>query len=281
MLVALLLSAGLACDSGSHGKDAAPATSQRLSQVSVRLDLPSGGAPSVSVLAFRAEAIDMATSDVLGAVDPLVSPAPDSACELRDVAGTARMVRAQGGTLNLQEFGGVALQVEAEAPLLLAPKVYPPLADVVSGVIAEAGPLDLGQLPETLTLMVPTRGDEHAAVKLTLPRAPSVSDSSGIPLDAHVTMSMKGDLVLHVSGPPRTFLEIRPFGAPSAIACAVTTGGWVVVPHDLLAKLVATAGRAPVSFEAVWRESRLVQAGSEATRVSFEARSSAVLELRP
>jgi len=94
-------------------------------------------------------------------------------------------------------------------------------------------------------------------------------------------MSMKGDLVLRVSGPARTFLEIRPFGAPSAIACAVTSGGWVVVPHDLLAKLVATAGRAPVSFEAVWRESRLVQAGSETTRVSFEARSSAVLELRP
>jgi hypothetical protein len=291
MLVALLLSAGLACDSGSHGKDAAPATSQRLSQVSVRLDLPSGGAPSVSVLAFRAEAIDMAPSDVLGAVDPLISPAPESACELRDVAGTARMVRAQGGTLNLQELGGVALQVaqaeQADKPadkedtLRPAPRVYPPLADVVSGVIAEAGPRDLGQLPETLNLVVPTKGEEHATLKLVLPRALSVSDSSETPLDAHATMSMKGDLVLRVSGPPKTFLEIRPFGAPSAIACAVTAGGWVVVPHDLLAKLVATAGRAPVSFEAVWRESRLVPAGSEATRVSFEARSSAVLELRP
>lgn len=280
----LLLSAGLACEGGSHGKDAAPATSQRLSQVSVRLDLPSGGAPSVSVLAFRAEAIDMATSDVLGAVDPLVSPSPESACELRDVAGTARMVRAQGGTLNLQELGGVALQVaqgeEAES-LRPAPRVYPPLADVVSGVIAEAGPLDLGQVPTTMTLVVPTKGDEHTTLKLALPRAPSVSDGSETPLDAHTTMSMRGDLVLRVSGPPRTFLEIRPFGAPSAIACAVSTSGWVVVPHDLVAKLVVTAGRAPVSFEAVWRESRLVQAGSEATRVSFEARSSAVLELRP
>jgi hypothetical protein len=239
------------------------------------------------VLAFRAEAIDMSTSDVLGAVDPLVSPAPESACELRDVAGTARMVRAQGGTLNLQELGGVALYVaqgeqgdKAES-LRPAPRVYPPLADVVSGVIAEGGPLDLGQIPKALTLMVPTRGDEHATLKLTLPSAPSVSDSSQSPLDARATMSMKGDLVLGVSGPPRTFLEIRPFGAPTAIACAVTTGGWVVVPHDLLAKLVDSAGRAPVSFEAVWRESRLVQAGSETTRVSFEARSSAVLELRP
>jgi hypothetical protein len=31
----------------------------------------------------------------------------------------------------------------------------------------------------------------------------------------------------------------------------------------------------------VWRENRLVQAGGEAVRVSFEARSSTVLELRP
>jgi hypothetical protein len=92
---------------------------------------------------------------------------------------------------------------------------------------------------------------------------------------------MKGDLVLRVSGPPRTFLEVRPFGAPSAIACAVASGGWVVVPHDLLVKLVASAGRAPVSFEAVRRESRLVPAGNETVRVSLEARSSAVLELRP
>jgi hypothetical protein len=285
--VVLLLSWGLACEGGSHGKDASPATSQRLSQVSVRLDLPSGGAPSVSVLAFRAEAIDMAASDVLGAVDPLVSPSPESACELRDVAGTARMVRAQGGTLNLQELGGVALhvaqgeQAEKAESLHPAPRVYPPLADVVSGVIAEAGPLDLGQVPTTLTLVVPTKGAGHANLKLNLPRAPSVSDGSETPLDARTTMSMKGDLVLRVSGPPRTFLEIRPFGAPSAIACAVSTSGWVVVPHDLLAKLVVTAGRAPVSFEAVWRESRLVQGGSETTRVSFEARSSAVLELRP
>lgn len=283
LLVAALASAavGLGCDAGSRGKDASPATGQHLSQVSVRLDLPSGSAPAVSVIAFRAEAIDMASTDVLGAVDPLVAPSPESACELRDVAGTARALRAQGGMLNLEELGGVSLQVEAGEALHPAPRVYPPLADVVGGVIAEAGPLDLGKLPESFTLAVPTRTDEHATLRLSVPAVPSISDSSAEPLDTRTSMSMKGDLVLRVSGPPRTFLEIRPFGAPSAIACAVTTGGWVVVPHDLVAKLVTTAGRAPVSFEAVWRESRLVQAGNETTRISFEARSSAVLDLRP
>jgi len=148
-------------------------------------------------------------------------------------------------------------------------------------VIAEAGPLDLGSVPESFTLAIPSGAEKHAMVRLAVPAAPTITDATSAPLDARTNMNMKGDLLLRVSGPPRTFLDIRPFGAPSAIACAVPAGGWVVVPHDLLAKLVATAGRAPVSFEAVWRESRLLQAGSEATRVSFEARSSAVLELRP
>jgi len=270
----------LGCDTAPHSKDAAPATSQHLAQVSVRIDYPSDSAPSLSLLAFRAEAIDVASSDVLGAVDPLVAPAPDAACELRDVAGTARALRTQGGAVNLEELGGVSLQVPSGEALQALPKVYPWLADVVGGVIAEAGPLDLGQAPDTLSLALPGRGGEPVHLKLVVPAAPSITDNNEAPLDSRTSMSMKGDVVLRVMGPPRTFLEIRPFGAPSAIACAVTSGGWVVVPHDLLAKLVAAAGRAPVSFEAVWRESRQL-AGNETTRVSFEARSSAVLELRP
>ena len=271
----------LGCDTGSHGRDASPASSQRLTQVSVRLDYPSGSAPAVSMLAFRAEAIDMVASDVLGAVDPLVTPSPESSCELRDVAGAARALRNQGGAVNLEELGGVSLQVDGDETLRPAPRVYPPLADVVGGVIGEAGPRDLVQVPDAFTLAVSTEREPSATLKLALPAAPAISDSNEAPLDARTSMSMKGDLVLRVSGPPRTFLEIRPFGAPSAIACAVSTGGWVVVPHDLLVKLVATAGRAPVSFEAVWRENRLLPVGNETTRVSFEARSSAVLDLKP
>jgi hypothetical protein len=271
----------LGCDTGSHGRDASPSSSQRLTQVSVRLDYPSGSAPAVSMLAFRAEAIDMAASDVLGAVDPLVNPPPESSCELRDVAGAARALRNQGGAINLEELGGVSLQVDGDETLRPAPRVYPPLADVVGGVIGEAGPRDLVQVPDAFTLAVPAGREPSATLKLALPAAPSIADSNEAPLDTRTSMSMKDDLVLRVSGPPRTFLEIRPFGAPSAIACAVSTGGWVVVPHDLLVKLVAAAGRAPVSFEAVWRENRLLPVGNETTRVSFEARSSAVLDLRP
>jgi hypothetical protein len=279
---AFLVAAALAlgCDSGNHSKDASPSSSQRLAQVSVRLDLPSGGAPSLSVLAFRAEVTDVAPSDVLGAVDPLVATAPESGCELREVGATARMVRAQGGVVNLQEFSGVALFPGEQPAPPPAPRVYPPLADVVSGVIAEAGPLDLAQVPESIGLLVPGQSSD-AAISLVPPTALAVADSNDNPLGAETQLTMTSELVLRVSGPSRTFLEIRPFGAPSAITCAVTSGGWVVVPHDLLVKLEASAGRAPVSFEAVWRQNRLLSAGSEAVRVSFEARSSAVLELRP
>ncbi len=233
------------------------------------------------MLAFRAEAVDLAAADVLGAVDPLVTPSPESSCELRDVAGSARALRNQGGAVSLDELGGVSLQVDANETLRPAPRVYPPLADVVGGVIGEAGPRDLGQVPDAFLLAVSAESAPSASVRLTVPAAPIVADSNEVPLDTRTVMSLRGDLVLRVAGPPRTFLEIRPFGAPSAIACAVSTGGWVVVPHDLLVKLVATAGRAPVSFEAVWREHRLLSAGSEITRVSFEARSSAVLDLKP
>lgn len=236
----------------------------------------------MSALAFRAEAVDVSLSDVLGAVDPLVAPAPESGCELRDVAGAARMIRAQGGLINLEELGGVSLQTDDDGddPLVPAPRVYPPLADVVSGVIAEAGPKDLPKVPEAIRLSVPTQNG-NVSLKLGLPQALSVADAADKPLDGKSPLTIKGDLVLHVAGPTRTSLEVRPFGAPSAIACAVSSGGWVVVPYDLLVKLVASAGRAPVAVEAVWRESRLVSTGTEAVRVSFEARSSTVLELRP
>jgi hypothetical protein len=280
-LTTLLVGAALAlgCESGNHGKDASPSSSQRIAQVSVRLDLARGGTSSLSVLAFRADANDVAAGEVLGAVDPLVAPAPDLGCELRDVTGTARKIRAQGGSVDLQELSGVSL-FAGEQRVRPVPRVYPPLAGVVGGVIAEAGPLDLAQVPESVDLLVPGQGGD-ATIRALLPTTLSVADRSDNPLDTGMHLTIKDDLVLHVFGPPRTILEVRPFGAPSAITCAVSSGGWAVVPHDLLVKLEASAGLAPVSFEAVWRENRLVPAGNEVVRVSIEARSSAVLELHP
>jgi hypothetical protein len=272
----------LACESGAHIRDGAVPVTQRVAEVSVRLDVPTTGAPALSVLAFRAKVTDHSAIDVLGVVDPLVAPAPDGPCELRDVAGQARALRAQGGAVSLEELSGVSVASGSDGPgLLPAPRVYPPFAEVVGGVIAEAGPVDIAEVPQTLALELPGPADRPAKVILTVPVAPRVLDRNLVPLATGARLATSGDLVLQVTGPERTFLEIRPYGAPVAVACAVGAGGLVVVPHDLLARMAAAAGGVPVSLEAVWRESRMVAAAVPPTRVSVEMRSSTVVDLRP
>jgi hypothetical protein len=224
------------------------------------LDVPTTGAPALSVLAFRANVTDHPATDVLGVVDPLVAPAPDGPCELRDVAGQARALRAQGGAVNLEELGGVSVALGPSGPgLRPAPRVYPPFAEVVGGVIAEAGPVDIAEVPQALAIDLPGPADRPAKVIRTVPGAPRVLDRNQVPLATGARLASSGDLVLQVTGPERTFLEIRPYGAPVAVACPVGAGGLVVV----------------------WRESRMVMAAVPPTRVSVEVRSSTVVDLRP
>ncbi|HJX63463.1 MAG TPA: hypothetical protein VJ860_05860 [Polyangia bacterium] len=270
------------CETGPHMRDGAVPLTQRVAEVSVRLDVPTTGAPALSALAFRAEVTDRSAVDVLGVVDPLVAPAPDGPCELRDVAGQARALRAQGGAVILEELSGVSVTSGPNGPgLRPAPRVYPPLAEVVGGVIAEAGPVDIAEVPPALTLELPGPAERPAKVVLTVPGAPRVFDRKQVPLAAGSRLDASGDLVLQVTGPERTFLEIRPYGAPVAVACSVGAGGLVVVSHDLLVRMAAAAGGVPVSLEAVWRESRMVVAAVPITRVSVEVRSSTMVDLRP
>jgi hypothetical protein len=272
----------LACETGAHMRDGAVPVTQRFAEVSVRLDVPSTGAPALSVLAFRANVTDRSGTDVLGVVDPLVAPAPDGPCELRDVAGQARALRAQGGEVNLEELSGVSVSADPNSPgLRPAPRVYPPFAEVVGGVIAEAGPVDIAEVPQVLALELPGPANRPARVVLNTPGVPRVLDQNQLPMASGSRLDASGDLVLRVTGPERTFLEIRPYGAPVALACAPSAGGLVVVSHDLLARMAAAAGGVPVSLEAVWRESRMVGAASPPTRVSVEMRSSTVVDLRP
>ena len=272
----------LACESGTHMRDVAAPVTQRVAEVSVRLDVPTTGAPALSVLAFRANVTDHSATDVLGVVDPLVAPAPDGPCELRDVAGQARALRAQGGAVNLEELGGVSVVAGLDGPgLHPAPRVYPPFAEVVGGVIAEAGPVDILEVPQTLALDLPGPANRPAKVVLAVPGAPRVLDRNEVPLATGARLATAGDLVLQVIGPERTFLEIRPYGAPVAVACAPGAGGLVVVSHDLLTRMAAAAGGVPVSIEAVWRDSRMVVTAIPPTRVSVEVRSSTVVDLRP
>jgi hypothetical protein len=184
--------------------------------------------------------------------------------------------------VNLEELGGVSVTSGPNgAELRPAPRVYPPFAEVVGGVIAEAGPVDIAEVPQVLSLDLPGPADRPAKVFLAVPGTPHVLDRNQVPLTTGVHLATSGDLVLQVTGPERTFLEIRPYGAPVAVACAAGAGGMVVVPHDLLARMAAAAGGVPVSLEAVWRESRMVAAAVPPTRVSVEVRSSTVVDLRP
>jgi hypothetical protein len=267
----------LGCDiSTPHGRDASAPTSQKVAQVSVRIDAPGGGAPAVSVLAFRASVTGLSpAADLLGVIDPLVSPAPESRCELLDVATAARSLRAGGGTVDLEELPNVSLGLGTDTMLRPAPRVYPQLASAVGGVIGEAGPLDLAGLPESIDVGLP---GEDARIPLALLGVPRLLDQNGELLAAGSRLDPTRDLQLTVSGPPRSFLEIRPFGASHFIACPAGAGGRVVVQRELLERLTASSGHVAVSFEAVWRDSRVV--GAQATRLSLEARSSAVLDLR-
>ena len=263
-------------------RDGAVPVTLRVAEVSIRLEVPSTGPPALSVLAFRANVTDRSGTDVLGVVDPLVAPAPDGPCELRDVAGQARALRAQGGEVNLEELSGVSVAVGLNGlGLRPAPRVYPPFAEVVGGVIAEAGPVDIAEVPQALALELPGPADRPAKVVLTTPGVPRVFDQNQVPMATGSRLDASGDLVLQVTGPERTFLEIRPYGGPVALACAAGAGGLVVVTHDLLARMAAAAGGVPVSLEAVWRETHMVAAASPPTRVSVEVRSSTVVDLRP
>jgi hypothetical protein len=265
----------LGCEPVPGSRDAS-VPPQRVSEVSVRIDAPSGGAAAVSLLAFRATVTGpLAGSDVLSVVDPLAS-APTSRCELHDVTAAARNLRAQGGTIDLEELSNVSLLLGTETTLKPVPKNYPQLSSGMGGVFGEAGPLELTALPETISVGLP---GEEARVPLSVPGVPRLLDQNGEPLVVGTHLDPTRDVQLTVSGLAHA-VELRPYGASHFIACPVGPAGRVTVQHELLEKLTASGSHGAVSFEAVWRDSRMV-AGAQPTRLSIEARSSAVLDLHP
>jgi hypothetical protein len=146
----------------------------------------------------------------------------------------------------------------------------------VGGVIGEAGPLDVAALPQAIDVALP---GEKARASVALLGVPRLVDASGEPLAAGTRLDPSRDLQLTVAGPAASFLEIRPFGASRFVACPAGAGGRVTVPRELLEKISASSSHAALSFEAVWRDSRVLS-GASSARLSLEVRSSAVLDLR-
>jgi hypothetical protein len=268
-----------ACESPPKGRDAA--AQSKVAEMTVRVDAPNDGTPSISVLGFRATVTGGGSDDVRAVVDPLLGPAPEGGCMLRDVAGPARALAARGGTVELDALAGLGVDLGDDLPVLrLAPRVYPDLAAVVGGVVGEAAPVAISAAPDSLTVTDGLNGHELVPV----PELPRLLDAEGNALPASTALPSRTDLVLGVPGALSTFVELRPFGATWALACPVQqveAQRQVVIPAVEIARLVQRSGRVPVSVEAVARDERWLSLAGGPLRLTLEVRSSSVVELRP
>jgi hypothetical protein len=151
---ALGLVIAAACDAGPRPPDVAAPPSSLTAEVSVRFDTSPQRPTSVSVLAFRAATSGIERNEVLGIVDPLAAAAPDHDCAVRDLDLSASTLLARGGSIELQEMTGIGIGLgNADTLLRPFPRLYPDVATVVGGVVAETGPLVIDTLPDRLSLL--------------------------------------------------------------------------------------------------------------------------------
>jgi hypothetical protein len=284
--LALLAAGGLpACDgfgrsapTGSSGDRYESGTiegGQKTSELVVRIDAPSGGFPSASLVAFKARVIGIDADQVAGAVDPLMVAGPDTNCALRQVDETIRLLRDARGAVELEGLSRFQIELGPTSALRPIPRVFPDLASVVTGVVAEAGPEDLVELPRVLTLKPESGGD----VVLQLPTLPQVQVQGGTLVHSGAKFSARMDLHLNVVADKGSYVELRPFGATTWAACPVGPEGQVTIPSDLLNKLVNAASSIPVSLDVVWRNRRSVQIAGESVRLSLETRATSLIEV--
>jgi hypothetical protein len=286
--------------------DAQAAPGAQSAEVSIRFDVSPGRAPTVQVLAFRATTTTTnpasATDwhpDVLGMVDPLAATAPEQGCALGDldVATTAVMLR--GGSIELQELTGIGVGLgsgdglpAADSLLRPFPRLYPDVATVVGGVVAETGPQPFATLPERVTLY--TSDTELPVANLAVPAAPRLIALNGAPLDANATAAPQIDardgVSVTIAGGAGGRIELRPFGATIAAACALPSTSppeaVVTIPRAFIAQLARARGGpagAPfaASIELARRSSLRPTFTAGGAHVSVEVRSAATVELRP
>src|SRR5262249_51807375 len=144
--------------------DAQAAAASESAEVSIRFDVSAGKPATVEVMAFRATTLTAPAPsgpggwhpDVLGIVDPLAADAPDQGCALRDIDLAATTPKLRGGSIELREMTGIGVGVAglpgAETVVRAFPRLYPDVANVVGGVIAEATPQSLTTLPDHVAL---------------------------------------------------------------------------------------------------------------------------------
>ncbi|HXU01460.1 MAG TPA: hypothetical protein VN903_10725 [Polyangia bacterium] len=285
------------CDGGGRMPDAQTQPAAYSSELSVRFEVSPSGGPDrqamVSVLGFRAAAAGPET-DVLGLVDPLAAAPPDQGCVLRDVDLANRALATRGGSVDLEELGGVGVGLGgAGTPSTVIrtfPRVYPDVAGVVGGVVGEAAPQPIASLPEHVSLLSPA--SELPVAELAVPALPKLLSINGSAPAAGLRIDATGGLSLSLAAAGGAFIELRPFGATVVVSCAVPNNAAaesvVTVPRALLAHLrtpdaagTGNAANVGLSVEIARRvqvREPLVTAG---TRVSVEVRSTLAVELRP
>jgi len=226
-------------------------------------------------VAFKARVVGLASEHVASAVDPLLLAGPKGTCELRQVDETIRVLRESHGGVELEALSRFEVELSPTVTLRPVPHVYPDLASVVTGVVAEAGPQDLAELPQTLTL----KSEDGTDVVVALPEPPQMLAEDGTVVRSGRKLAGRNGLHLTVVGPKSTFVELRPFGATTWAACAVGVDGRVTIPAELMGRLAGVAGEVPVSLDVVWRSRQAIKLGNQAARLTLETRASALVEL--
>lgn len=307
-LAALALALG-ACGAPPQAVDAQVAPATESAEIAIRFDVSAGRPKTAQVLAFRAtttvpgSVLGSSSSpawhpDVLGIVDPLAAASPEQGCALRDIDLAATTLMLRGGSIELQEMTGIGVGVGgggapgAETLLRPFPRLYPDVATIVGGVVAEAGPTPLTALPERVTIF--TAESELPVTDVAVPSAPRIVGINGGLLDAAGELGVfrldaQDALGVTVAGGAGGRLELRPFGATIAAVCTIPSSAgeaFVSIPRALVAQMVRATGAPlgaaiPASFE-VARRTHIVQGlGATYARVSVEVRSATTVELRP
>jgi hypothetical protein len=277
-----------ACDAGQRTPDAQAVVSVSSAELAVRFEVAEGKPPTVSVLGFRASTIAPdALPDVLGLVDPLSAAAPDQGCALRDVDQATSALVARGSSIDLEELSGVGVGFGPGDPLVRPfPRLFPDVAGVVGGVVAEAAPQPLDLLPDRLSVY--GAGSELPLAELNVPALPRLVAANGAAPAGGMRIDAAEGLSLSLAAAAGSLVELRPYGSTVAVTCAVpsnaSTESVVTVPHALLVHLPrarSSSWGVPVSIEVARRVRAREPMAPTGARISVEIRSALAAELRP
>jgi hypothetical protein len=205
----------------------------------------------------------------------------------------------RGGSIELQELTGIGVGIgssgegvpAAETLLRPFPRLYPDVATIVGGVVADTGPQPMGALPDRVTLY--TAEAELPVASLAVPAAPRMLALNGISFDqatgAAPQIDARDGIAVTIAGGAGGRIELRPFGATIAAACAIPATApaeaVVTIPRAFIAGLArAMGGPSGAPFAAsveLARRASLRPSLASGARVSVEVRSATTVELRP